>query len=175
MENIKDGKMSTERKSTICMYGLLLAQWAGSRPDLFPLKLCEYFGKLHLSVKPPLIYHTRRVIEKAFGKKIKEIFVTFNPEPLGVGAVAQVYQATLRPDIIPLSFFNPKHVDQKSQMTVTDITHKLSTSEVEHPPMKPSSTVAIKVLHPRVGKNINKDLKIMNFLANLINTPTSHS
>ncbi|CAH7669763.1 hypothetical protein PPACK8108_LOCUS4404 [Phakopsora pachyrhizi] len=59
-------------------------------------------------------------------------------------------------------------------MTVTDITHKLITSEVEPPPIKPSSMVAIKVLHPRVGKNINRDLKTMNFLANLINTPTSH-
>ncbi|KAI8455161.1 atypical/ABC1/ABC1-C protein kinase [Phakopsora pachyrhizi] len=182
LKNVKDGKMSTERKSTIWWYGLLvssmqragptfikLAQWAGSRSDLFPSTLCEYFGKLHSSGKPHSIYHTRRVIEKAFGKKFEEIFVTFNPEPLGVGAVAQVYQATLRPDILPLSFLNPKHVDQKSQMTVTDITRKLSASEVEPPPIKPSSTVAIKVLHPRVGKNINRDLKIMNFLANLIN------
>jgi hypothetical protein len=34
--------------------------------------------------------YTRRVLEKAFDKKFDDIFVSFNPEPLGIGAVAQV-------------------------------------------------------------------------------------
>lgn len=34
--------------------------------------------------------HTRKVLERAFGKSFDEIFVEFDEEPLGIGAVAQV-------------------------------------------------------------------------------------
>ncbi|PLW52148.1 hypothetical protein PCANC_10304 [Puccinia coronata f. sp. avenae] len=33
--------------------------------------------------------YTHRVLEKAFDKKFNNLFVSFNPEPLGIGAFAQ--------------------------------------------------------------------------------------
>jgi predicted unusual protein kinase regulating ubiquinone biosynthesis (AarF/ABC1/UbiB family) len=67
-----------------------LAQWAGSRTDLFPPLLCEKLGRLHSSGKPHHFKHTKRVIESVFGKDFDEIFEHFDHEPIGVGAIAQV-------------------------------------------------------------------------------------
>jgi aarF domain-containing kinase len=67
-----------------------LAQWAGSRTDLFPPLLCERLGQLHSSGKPHSFRHTKRVIEHVFGKRFDEIFEHFDHDPIGVGAIAQV-------------------------------------------------------------------------------------
>ncbi|KAH9441853.1 hypothetical protein Pst134EA_032188 [Puccinia striiformis f. sp. tritici] len=179
----KDGSLITERRTTIWWYMLLvhstqkagptfikLAQWAASRTDLFPAALCRHFGKLHSNGKPHSMAYTRRVIEKAFNKKFEDIFISFDPEPLGIGAVAQVYKATLNPDLLPVSYLEPKHSNEDHELTVSEISRKLTTGEIEPPIMKPSTTVAIKVLHPRVIQNIQRDLKIMEFFAYLINS-----
>ncbi|KAA1075874.1 hypothetical protein PGT21_029159 [Puccinia graminis f. sp. tritici] len=178
----KDGTLITERASTSWWYKLLvsstqkagptfikLAQWAASRTDLFPAALCQHFGKLHSNGKPHSMAYTRRVLEKAFDKKFEDIFISFNPEPLGIGAVAQVYKATLKPDLLPVSYLEPKHLNETNELSVGQLSRKLATSDVDPPVMKPSTTVAIKVLHPRVTKNIKRDLKIMGFFAYLVN------
>lgn len=67
-----------------------LAQWAGSRRDLFPDQLCEMFGRLHSNGKPHSLKYTKRVLEKAFGKPFDEIFLEFDEKPMGIGAIAQV-------------------------------------------------------------------------------------
>lgn len=67
-----------------------LAQWAGSRQDLFPKELCDLLGKLHSNGKPHSLKHTKKVIQRVFGKPFEEIFEYFPDEPLGIGAVAQV-------------------------------------------------------------------------------------
>jgi hypothetical protein len=67
-----------------------LAQWAGSRTDLFPERLCEAFGKLHSNGKPHSFKYTKSVIEKVFRKPFDEVFEQFGEEPIGCGAVAQV-------------------------------------------------------------------------------------
>ncbi|OAV91414.1 Atypical/ABC1/ABC1-C protein kinase [Puccinia triticina 1-1 BBBD Race 1] len=178
----KDGTLITERASTSWWYKLLvsstqkagptfikLAQWAASRTDLFPAALCQHLGKLHSNGKPHSMAYTRRVLEKAFDKKFEDIFISFNPEPLGIGAVAQVYKATLKPDLLPVSYLEPKHLNKANKLSVAQLSRKLATSDVDPPMMKPSTTVAIKVLHPRVTKNIKRDLKIMGFFAYLVN------
>ncbi|EGG03438.1 uncharacterized protein MELLADRAFT_90167 [Melampsora larici-populina 98AG31] len=176
----QDGSLVTERRTTTWWYHVLvhamqlagptfikLAQWAGSRADLFPKTLCENFGRLHSNGSPHPMSHTRKVLEKAFGKPFDEIFVSFDETPLGIGAVAQVYRATLKPDLLPLSYLEPKHSDDKPSLTVTNLSRKLSASMP--PSIKPSTSVAIKILHPRVSKTISRDLKIMRFFANIIN------
>ncbi|PLW20661.1 hypothetical protein PCASD_17108 [Puccinia coronata f. sp. avenae] len=98
----RDGTLITERATTIWWYKLLvsstqkaapafikLGQWAASRTDLFPGALCQHFGKLHSKGKPHLMTYTRQVLEKSFDKKFNNLFVSFNPEPLGIGAFAQ--------------------------------------------------------------------------------------
>ena len=71
-------------------YCLQLAQWAGSRRDLFPDILCDLFGRLHSNGKPHTLRYTKRVLEKAFKRPFKEIFLDFDEKPMGIGAVAQV-------------------------------------------------------------------------------------
>ncbi|KAG0143300.1 hypothetical protein CROQUDRAFT_717259 [Cronartium quercuum f. sp. fusiforme G11] len=163
----------TERRSTRWWYALLvhamqcagptfikLAQWAGSRTDLFPSTLCEKFGKLHSNGKPHSMKYTRKIVEQAFGKPFEEIFEAFEEEPLGIGAVAQVYRATLRPDLLPPNYLDPKHIEQKKLLRV---------SMKEIPTIKPTPSVAIKILHPNVAKIIERDLKLMKFFSHLIN------
>ena len=74
-----------------------LGQWAASRADLFPASLCDKMSKLHSNGAPHSIRHTRKVIEAAFEMQFDQIFDHFEDEPIGCGAIAQVYRATLKP------------------------------------------------------------------------------
>jgi hypothetical protein len=47
-------------------------------------------GKLHSNGDPHSIQHTRRVIEKVFGRKFEDIIDSFEEKPIGCGAIAQV-------------------------------------------------------------------------------------
>ncbi|GAA5955502.1 hypothetical protein JCM8115_006772 [Rhodotorula mucilaginosa] len=145
-----------------------LAQWAGSRTDLFPAELCNLFGKLHSQGKPHSFRYTKRVIERAFGLPFERIFVEFRETPLGIGAIAQVYKAVLNPDLLPEDYLALKHTDDPAP------TARLSRTIAPMPDDKrpkhvPGATVAIKVLHPRVEKQIGRDLKIMMFFAKALN------
>ena len=119
-----------------------LGQWAASRADLFPASLCDKMSKLHSNGEAHSLHHTKRVISRAFGLDFDDIFEEFDSQPIGCGAIAQVYRARLKPKILGV-----KQDDEEA----------LSTS------------VAIKVLHPRVRKVIPRDIAIMSMFANMIN------
>ncbi|KAK4056597.1 hypothetical protein OIO90_002445 [Microbotryomycetes sp. JL221] len=175
-------KREGERGSTRWWYRLLvhqmeragptfikLAQWAGSRTDLFPAELCNLFGKLHSNGKPHSLRYTKRVLERAFGKPFKDIFAEFGENPMGIGAIAQVYKAVLRQDVLPDEYLDPKH--QIDPSTTSRITRKLVPAPEDKKPINtPSAEVAIKVLHPGVEKMIARDLKIMMFFARALNS-----
>jgi aarF domain-containing kinase len=115
-----------------------LGQWAASRADLFPASLCDKMSKLHSNGAPHSIRHTRKVIEAAFEMQFDQIFERFEDEPIGCGAIAQVYRATLKPAAMGGE-------------------------------RDTSTSVAIKVLHPRVRKTVRRDIAIMSIFANIIN------
>ncbi|KAJ4962001.1 hypothetical protein NE237_021911 [Protea cynaroides] len=71
-------------------------QWAATRPDLFPGDLCTELSKLHSNAPAHSFAYTKRSIEKAFGRKLLEIFENFEEEPIASGSVAQVHRASLR-------------------------------------------------------------------------------
>ena len=119
-----------------------LGQWAASRADLFPSALCEKMSKLHSSNKPHSFPYTRRVIERAFGLAFDDIFEVFETDPIGCGAIAQVYRAQLKTAV---------HAPISQALDVA-----LGTS------------VAIKVLHPRVRKTVRRDIAIMMMFAKMI-------
>ncbi|KAJ9124131.1 hypothetical protein QFC22_000927 [Naganishia vaughanmartiniae] len=129
-----------------------LGQWAASRADLFPASLCEQMGKLHSNGDPHSIQHTRKVIEKVFGQKFEDIFETFEEKPIGCGAIAQVYRAKLKPEMLPASLADNTTEDG-------DPTTNAATN----------TEVAIKVLHPRAHKTIRRDIAIMSIFANIVN------
>ncbi|CAO1633674.1 unnamed protein product [Sympodiomycopsis kandeliae] len=145
-----------------------LAQWAGSRQDLFPESLCERLGKLHSNGKPHSLRYTKRVIERVFGRKFDDIFVEFKQEPLGIGAVAQVYKAKLRPDVIPPGQQQRSRGRSRSRSKAQVVVQQKVTS-AETTAAVPDTSVAIKILHPKVHRTIARDIRIMKFFANLIN------
>ncbi|ORZ10047.1 hypothetical protein BCR41DRAFT_309092 [Lobosporangium transversale] len=187
-------ELDDERSGTIWWYNLLvrhmelagptfikLSQWAASRTDIFPNQLCIMLSKLHNQVDPHSIEHTRRTIEAAFGgRKLEDIFDEFIETPLGIGAIAQVYRGRLKPGIA-------LHFEPDEQQTVgkgagddggkTMIGKLSNVTKVVVPKKDPGertekklkTEVAIKVLHPRVARTVERDLAIMSFFAKLIN------
>ncbi|KAG8903494.1 isoleucine-tRNA ligase [Tulasnella sp. 403] len=171
-----DAAHNGERWGAIWWYGLLtkqmqhagptfikLAQWAASRVDIFPQELCDRLGALHSTTKPHALYYTKRLIEKVFQRPFDEVFEKFDETPIGSGAIAQVYRATLRKDVIPPSYLDPKRKPSKKRTIAAD-----AVTPPPPPPFVPTACVAVKVLHPRVDKMIIRDLRIMNFFAKCI-------
>ncbi|KAG8914956.1 hypothetical protein FRC02_004769 [Tulasnella sp. 418] len=139
-----------------------LAQWAASRADLFPAVLCEKMGALHSTTKPHSLAHTKAIIKRVFKKPFHEVFEEFEEIPIGSGAIAQVYRATLKKDLLPPSYLNPKRKRTKRTIAAD------GTTPPPPPPVVPTASVAIKILHPRVEKDIECDLRIMTFFAKCI-------
>ncbi|KAJ6140477.1 hypothetical protein N7470_010273 [Penicillium chermesinum] len=149
-----------------------LGQWAASRTDIFPPEMCTVMSSLHSHAPAHSLHETKRIIRKAFnGIPFEDIFEEFQETPLGVGAIAQVYKAKLKPSLAGTYQElgqEPVTLSEKMRKNV-DVLVKSSPQRV------PSSYVAIKVLHPRVEKVIHRDLRIMHFFASLINAiPTMH-
>lgn len=71
-------------------------QWAAARPDLFPIDLCEELAELHTKAPAHSFAYTKKTIERAFGRRLPEIFDKFEEEPVASGSVAQIHRATLR-------------------------------------------------------------------------------
>jgi aarF domain-containing kinase len=70
-------------------------QWAATRPDLFPSDLCVELAKLHSTAPAHGFAYSKDAIEKAFGRKLSEIFETFEENPVASGSIAQIHRATL--------------------------------------------------------------------------------
>ncbi|RLV96215.1 ABC1 family protein [Spathaspora sp. JA1] len=146
-----------------------LGQWAASRTDIFSIEMCHELGQLHSNVKPHGLRATKRIICDSFDTSVSfdEIFDEFNEEPIGVGAIAQVY-------IGKLSQKTLKRIteEEKQEKIESKWHHKIFQKVISSQPHEPPTSnewVAIKVLHPNVEVKINRDLKIMKFFAYLIN------
>ncbi|PGH00507.1 Atypical/ABC1/ABC1-C protein kinase [Helicocarpus griseus UAMH5409] len=168
-----------ERTGTLWWYGFLvrgmeragaafikLGQWAASRSDIFPPELCAEMSSLHSDAPAHSLHATKRIISKAFNMPFEDIFEEFNEKPLGVGAIAQVYKAKLRPDLVVQDQLAG---EDKPQNIRAKLKKNVDTLVKSSPHRVPSSYVAIKVLHPRVQRIVRRDLKIMGFFARLIN------
>ncbi|XP_020247611.1 ABC1 family protein C21C3.03, mitochondrial-like isoform X2 [Asparagus officinalis] len=70
-------------------------QWAATRPDLFADDLCSELAKLHSKAPAHGFSYTKKVIEKAFGRKLSDIFENFEEDPVASGSIAQVHRASL--------------------------------------------------------------------------------
>lgn len=146
-----------------------LGQWAASRTDIFPKEMCDELGQLHSNAKAHSLVATKKIISQSFGDMpFEEIFDEFQEKPLGVGAIAQVYIGKLSEAALK----KVKSVDDAEKEL-----HKISANEdffekflvTEHAnSLTSNQQVAIKVLHPKVEININRDLKIMAFFAKAI-------
>lgn len=71
-------------------------QWAATRPDLFPRDLCAELSKLHSKAPEHNFAYTKKAVEKAFGRKLSEIFDEFEQIPVASGSIAQVHRASMK-------------------------------------------------------------------------------
>ncbi|KAK3047140.1 hypothetical protein LTS18_013218, partial [Coniosporium uncinatum] len=168
-----------ERSGTLWWYGFLvssmeragaafikLGQWAASRQDVFPAEMCSIMGALHSHAPAHSLAKTKRIVERAFeGRPFDEIFEEFKEEPLGVGAIAQVYKAKLKPDLAAVGDADVEKQPNLQERVMKNVNVALKST----PSRVPSNYVAIKVLHPNVERIVRRDLRIMGFFAAVIN------
>ncbi|KAI9291455.1 ABC1-domain-containing protein [Neoconidiobolus thromboides FSU 785] len=131
-----------------------LGQWAASRTDIFPKQLCFILAQLQTFAKPHSLEDTRKIIFETYGLPIEDLFIDFEPEPIGVGAIAQVYRAKPKTNFSPIV----KKDSFESELAIKEL--ELNKPNPDY--------VAIKVLHPNIDKLIRRDLLIMDFGAKLI-------
>lgn len=106
-------------------------------------------------------------MSQAFGGiPFEEIFEEFEEEPLGVGAIAQVYKAKLKPN---LAAQRDNDLDDLRHNLASRVRKNVNVLVKSSPQRVPSSYVAIKVLHPKVERIVRRDLNIMTFFARVIN------
>lgn len=149
-----------------------LGQWAASRTDIFPPELCSIMSSLHSNAPAHPLHATKKTIRKAFnGMPFEDIFEEFQEEPLGVGAIAQVYKARLKRSLAS----EDKDISQEPESLRGKVRKNVDVLVKSSPKRVPSSYVAIKVLHPKVERVIRRDLRIMSFFSSIINViPTMH-
>ncbi|KIM24111.1 hypothetical protein M408DRAFT_332002 [Serendipita vermifera MAFF 305830] len=147
-----------------------LAQWAASRRDLFSLEFCSRLGSLHSTTEPHSLGYTIAVVEKVFRRSFTDVFESFDPTPIGSGAIAQVYRAVIRPHLLPPSFKDdhPLHTTRAEAAKIPLPPLSQASSEGADPVELPPTVVAVKVLHPHVGDMIRRDLAIMTFFARML-------
>jgi aarF domain-containing kinase len=123
-------------------------------------------SSLHSDAPAHSLARTKKIVEKAFdGQKFNDIFEEFDEHPLGVGAIAQVYRAKLKPHLA-----TPDDVALQPPANLREYLRKNVDAALKSSPSRvPSSYVAIKVLHPNIEKIVRRDLRIMYFFAIIIN------
>jgi aarF domain-containing kinase len=68
------------------------AQWASTRPDIFPEDLCSVLASLQSGAPEHSFAFTNRQIQKELGAPINQIFESFSRTPIASGSIAQVYK-----------------------------------------------------------------------------------
>lgn len=122
---------------------------------------------LHSNAPAHSLHRTKKTVEKAFGgQRFDDIFEEFDEVPLGVGAIAQVYKAKLKPH---LSTPNDPDLEPETPNLRRRIRKNVDVALKSTPSRVPSSHVAVKVLHPKVERIVRRDLRIMAFFAAIIN------
>src|ERR1043165_712060 len=72
-----------------------LAQVLSNRPDIVPEGLVKEFEKLQDRVPPVEFAKAKAIIERETGKKLEELFESFNETPMASASIGQVYRAKL--------------------------------------------------------------------------------
>ncbi len=70
-------------------------QVLSTRRDLLPLDIADELARLQDRVPPISAATARMLVERAYGKKLDEVFATFDAEAVASASIAQVHFATL--------------------------------------------------------------------------------
>ena len=71
-------------------------QVLSTRRDLLPADLADELAKLQDRVPPFPAEQARRIVERAFGKPVEDVFSRFDAEPVASASIAQVHFAALK-------------------------------------------------------------------------------
>jgi aarF domain-containing kinase len=129
--------------------------------------MCLVMSTLHSNAPAHSLKVSKQTIVDAFdGRAFDDIFEEFDEKPLGVGAIAQVYKAKLKPELATLE---DNDIDSEERNLAQRIKKNVNVTLKSSPSRVPSNHVAIKVLHPNIEKIVRRDLRIMAFFAAVIN------
>jgi ubiquinone biosynthesis protein len=85
-----------------------LGQILSGRPDLVPKEFLEEFKLLQDKVQPISILEIKAVVEESLGRKLEEVFSSFDTEALATASIAQVHAArTLEGDDVVVKIKKP--------------------------------------------------------------------
>jgi ubiquinone biosynthesis protein len=118
-------------------------QVLSTRRDLLPPDVADELAQLQDRVPPFPAAEARAIIEKAFARRIEDLFETFEAEPVASASIAQVHFATLRTPAVA----------------------------APDPPARPAQgvrDVAVKVLRPGMLPVMEQDLALLYQLAGWI-------
>ncbi len=73
-----------------------LGQMLSTRRDLLPDDIIDELSKLQDHVPPFPGTQAREIVERAYGKPVTEVFMSFDEQPLASASIAQVHCATLQ-------------------------------------------------------------------------------
>lgn len=116
-----------------------LGQALSTRPDLLPEDIASELSKLQDQVPAFSSDVALNIIRSAYGDAVDNIFASIDETPLASASVAQVHAAILNDGLA-----------------------------IEGQDGKKSQNVIIKVLRPGIDKIIDSDLKVMHFMASLL-------
>lgn len=85
-----------------------LGQILAGRPDLVPEEFVREFKELQDHVQPISILEIKPVVEESLGRKLEEVFSSFDTEPMATASIAQVHAArTLEGDDVVVKIKKP--------------------------------------------------------------------
>ena len=73
-----------------------LGQILSMRSDFLPKEYCDALTRLRTDVQPMPYEQVVRIVERAYGQKLDEVFDRFDDQALGSASIAQVHAATLK-------------------------------------------------------------------------------
>ncbi|MEW5303093.1 MAG: hypothetical protein WDW36_005820 [Sanguina aurantia] len=70
-------------------------QWASTRPDLFPVDLCDSLERLQTNAPRHAPAQSVKALEDAFGRPVADLFDEFEMVPIASGSIAQIHRGKL--------------------------------------------------------------------------------
>lgn len=169
-----------------------LGQWASTRRDLFSEAFCSTLSRLHTRCEPHSWEYTVETLEESFGKEWRDRIVIVDMEPIGSGCVAQVYKGHLklegagrgglRTNACPATIADSStkgdtlaletgHLPSSavpppcSEPSASPGTEVCSTSDLEGKGGPAFVPIAVKVLHPGIVDQMERDICVMKYAA----------